>query len=208
MRNRSGLTPCNIYQVVFHPSFCVILLNSQLCLQVRDVILERYPELLTSAALYIEMGSTRAVELGALLVGNMAFNEAGAEALAKMDIAVDRLVSLMVEGGDRARELGTMALANLTCINKFAHQLLAEKRAMEVILGVQESGTTGRAREAACRVVANCAVYRLKGNGVKMPQGTGKVLSEHMCDSLALLTHTFLLDQPFDIVCLWFLLSD
>jgi hypothetical protein len=65
-------------------------------------MLERYPELLTSAALYIEMGSTRAVELGALLLGNVAFNEAGAEALAKMDIAVNRLVSLMVEGGDRA----------------------------------------------------------------------------------------------------------
>lgn len=146
-------------------------------------ILERSPELLTSAALYIEVGSTRAVELGALLVGNLAFNEASAGALVEMNIAVHRLVSLMIEGGDRARELCTLALANLTCINKFVDQFLAEEGAMEVILGVQESGATGRAREAACRIVANCSMYRLQSNGVKMPQGKGKVLSEHTCVS-------------------------
>ena len=143
------------------------------------MILERFPELLQSAATSIELGSTRAAELGSLLVGNLAFDEAALGVLCNLKIAVPRLVSLMIEGGDRARELGTLALANLTRMDTITRQFLAEKGAMEVILSVRESGATGRAREAAGRVVANCSVYRLKSNGVTMPMGKGKLLSEH-----------------------------
>ena len=50
---------------------------------------------------------------------------------------------------------------------------------MEVILSVGESGATGRAREAAERVIANCAIHRLKSKGVTMPLGKAKSCSEH-----------------------------
>ena len=142
-------------------------------------VLERYPELLISAAVSIDMGSTRAAELGALLIGNLAFDEMALGVLKNLDIDVCRLVSLLIEGGDRARELSTLALANLTRMDKFVEQFLAEDGAMEVILSVRESGATGRAREAAGRVVQNCSVYRLKTGGVTRPLGKGKAMSEH-----------------------------
>lgn len=127
------------------------------------MILERYPDLLHSAAVFIELGSDRAVELGALLVGNFAFDATSVSVLSDMDIAVHRLVGLMVSGGDRARELGTLALANLTCQDKIANRFLAEEGAMEVLMSVAESGKTGRAREAAQRVIHNVSVLRLMG---------------------------------------------
>jgi hypothetical protein len=157
------------------------LLTSSVCFsKVCSIFLDRYPNLLISATYFIELGSTRAAELGALLVGNLAFNDAALKVLADVDIAVPRLVSLMISGGDRARELGTLALANLTCLDKIVHQFLGEDGAVEVILHVRESGVTGRAREAAGRIIANVAVHRLKSAGVVMPHGTGKVTSESM----------------------------
>ena len=160
-------------------------------LQVCVYILDVYPELLKSAALFIEVGSTRAAELGALLIGNLAFDESALSALSTMDIDVSRLLSLIVEGGDRARELGTLALANLTRIDKFVHQFLAEDGAIEVILSVRGSEATGRAREAAGRVVTNCSVYRLQSNGTKLALGKAKAMSESKCVSgYALPFHT------------------
>lgn len=125
------------------------------------------------------MGSTRAVELGALLIGNLAFDETAHGVLSGMDIDVTRLVGIMIEGGDRARELCTLALANLTRTEKVAKQLAAAEGGIEVILSVGESGATGRAREAAERVIANCAIHRLKSKGVTMPLGKAKSCSEH-----------------------------
>ena len=127
------------------------------------MISDRYPDILKSAAISIELGSDRAVELGALLVGNFAFEDTSVSVISGMDLAVHRLVGLMVSGGDRARELGTLALANLTCQEKLASRFLAEEGAVEVLLSVAESGKTGRAREAAQRVVHNVSVLRLMG---------------------------------------------
>jgi hypothetical protein len=117
------------------------------------------------------------VEFGALLVGNFAFDETSIEFLSGMDIAVHRLVGLMVSGGDRARELSTLALANLTCHDQVANRFLAEEGAMEVLLSVAESGMTGRAREAAQRVVHNVSALRLLGKRTLMPLGKNQVHS-------------------------------
>ena len=163
-----------------------ILANVSVQEGVCQMILERYPRLLESAAVLIELGSPRGVEVAALLIGNLAFNDEALDTLAAVldrSKAVPRLLSVMiqnVQGGDRARELGALALANLSRMDIVVNQLLAEEGAMEVILSVRESGATGRAREAAERVIANCSIFRLQSMGVTKPMGQSKVHSYSM----------------------------
>ena len=163
-----------------------ILANVSVQEGVCQMILERYPRLLESAAVFIELGSPRGVEVAALLIGNLAFNDEALDTLAAVldrSKAVPRLLSVMiqnVQGGDRARELGALALANLSRMDIVVNQLLAEEGAMEVILSVRESGATGRAREAAERVIANCSIFRLQSMGVTKPMGQSKVHSYSM----------------------------
>mmetsp|Transcript_64876 Transcript_64876/g.148604 ORF Transcript_64876/g.148604 Transcript_64876/m.148604 type:complete len:576 (-) Transcript_64876:34-1761(-) len=141
-------------------------------------MLEKYPQLTEVAVRALRYGSERAVENGAALIANVAFDVKVCGTLQTDKLGIERLCALALHGSDRAKELSVVALGNLSLVPKHAKAMLKVAGLTEILLAISDTAARVYSRRAASVILTNLSIQRLNGNGARLPAGRCQVEGE------------------------------